>query len=58
MEDRLRLGQFTTQRQGTKFVETWVDGYAFADLIKWVKQDGCRFLFIYTCSIVGFLVIV
>ncbi|XP_041478196.1 serine/threonine-protein kinase tousled-like 2 [Lytechinus variegatus] len=34
MEDRLRLGQFTTQRQGAKFVETWNDGYAFTDLVK------------------------
>ncbi|XP_071495579.1 serine/threonine-protein kinase tousled-like 2 isoform X1 [Diadema antillarum] len=38
MEDRLRLGQFTTQRQGAKFVEAWNDGYAFADLIK--RQEG------------------
>lgn len=34
MENRLRLGQFTTQRQGAQFVETWCDGYAFTDLIK------------------------
>ena len=36
MENRLRLGQFVTQRQGASFVENWVDGYAFTDLIKWV----------------------
>ena len=34
MENRLRLGQFTTQRQGASFVENWVDGYAFTDLTK------------------------
>ncbi|XP_038044627.1 serine/threonine-protein kinase tousled-like 2 [Patiria miniata] len=34
MENRLRLGQFTTKRQGAQFVETWQDGYAFTDLIK------------------------
>ena len=33
MENRLRLGQFTTQRQGAQFVEQWVDGYAFTNLI-------------------------
>ena len=34
MENRLRLGQFVTQRQGASFVENWVDGYAFTDIIK------------------------
>ncbi|XP_064648200.1 serine/threonine-protein kinase tousled-like 2 isoform X2 [Lineus longissimus] len=34
MENRLRLGQFVTQRQGATFVENWTDGYAFTDLIK------------------------
>jgi len=34
MENRLRLGQFVTQRQGASFVENWVDGYAFTDLSK------------------------
>ncbi|XP_071812805.1 serine/threonine-protein kinase tousled-like 2 isoform X2 [Apostichopus japonicus] len=34
MENRLRLGQFATQRQGAQFVETWSDGYAFTDLMK------------------------
>ena len=34
MENRLRLGQFTTKRQGAQFVETWQDGYAFTNLIK------------------------
>lgn len=38
MENRLRLGQFVTQRQGASFVENWVDGYAFADLVK--QQEG------------------
>ncbi|CAM4939423.1 unnamed protein product [Rotaria socialis] len=31
MENRLRLGQFVTQRQGTSFVEQWVDGFDFLD---------------------------
>ncbi|XP_074659089.1 serine/threonine-protein kinase tousled-like 1 [Tubulanus polymorphus] len=34
MENRLRLGQFTTIRQGATFVENWVDGYAFTDLMR------------------------
>lgn len=31
MENRLRLGQFVTQRQGTTYVEQWVDGFDFLD---------------------------
>lgn len=34
MENRLRLGQFQTQRQGASFVENWTDGYAFTDIIR------------------------
>ncbi|XP_064613598.1 serine/threonine-protein kinase tousled-like 2 [Liolophura sinensis] len=34
MENRLRLGQFVTQRQGATFVENWVDGWAFTDLMR------------------------
>ncbi|XP_077977974.1 serine/threonine-protein kinase tousled-like 2 [Glandiceps talaboti] len=34
MENRLRLGQFTTQRQGASFVESWQDGFSFTDLMK------------------------
>ncbi|XP_077555242.1 tousled-like kinase isoform X2 [Haemaphysalis longicornis] len=37
MQNRLRLGQFVTQRQGASFVENWVDGYAFNDLLR--KQE-------------------
>ncbi|XP_022258268.1 serine/threonine-protein kinase tousled-like 1 [Limulus polyphemus] len=37
MQNRLRLGQFVTQRQGASFVENWVDGHAFTELIK--KQE-------------------
>ncbi|XP_077514764.1 tousled-like kinase isoform X7 [Amblyomma americanum] len=37
MQNRLRLGQFVTQRQGASFVENWVDGYAFTDLLR--KQE-------------------
>lgn len=34
MQNRLKLGQFVTQRQGATFVENWVDGYAFNEIIK------------------------
>ena len=34
MENRLRLGQFVTQRQGATFVENWVDGSSFNDIMK------------------------
>jgi len=37
MQNRLRLGQFVTQRQGASFVENWVDGHAFTELMK--KQE-------------------
>jgi tousled-like kinase len=37
MQNRLRLGQFVTQRQGASFVESWNDGHAFTELIK--KQE-------------------
>ncbi|KAG8199492.1 hypothetical protein JTE90_009339 [Oedothorax gibbosus] len=37
MQNRLRLGQFITQRQGASFAENWVDGFAFTELIK--KQE-------------------
>lgn len=37
MQNRLRLGQFVTQRQGASFVENWVDGHSFTELIK--KQE-------------------
>ena len=29
MQNRLRLGQFVTQRVGATFQENWTDGYAF-----------------------------
>ncbi|TGZ46893.1 hypothetical protein CRM22_011069 [Opisthorchis felineus] len=32
MEDRLRLGQFITQRQGAHFEEKWVEGSRFREL--------------------------
>lgn len=34
MQNRLRLGQFVTQRVGATFQENWTDGYAFQDLSK------------------------
>jgi hypothetical protein len=37
MENRLRLGQFVTQRQGATFVENWTDGIAFTDISKYVE---------------------
>ena len=30
MENRFRLGQFVTQRQGMTFVEQWIDGFEFS----------------------------
>lgn len=35
MQDRLRLGHFTTVRHGASFTEQWTDGYAFQNLIKY-----------------------
>ena len=32
MQNRLRLGQFVTQRVGAQFQENWTDGYAFQKL--------------------------
>uniref|UniRef100_A0AAY4B6N3 non-specific serine/threonine protein kinase n=1 Tax=Denticeps clupeoides TaxID=299321 RepID=A0AAY4B6N3_9TELE len=34
MQDRLRLGHFTTVRHGASFTEQWTDGYAFQNLVK------------------------
>uniref|UniRef100_A0AAY4AYK8 Tousled like kinase 1 n=1 Tax=Denticeps clupeoides TaxID=299321 RepID=A0AAY4AYK8_9TELE len=34
MQDRLRLGHFTTVRHGAPFTKQWTDGYAFQNLIK------------------------
>uniref|UniRef100_A0AAY4EDZ0 non-specific serine/threonine protein kinase n=1 Tax=Denticeps clupeoides TaxID=299321 RepID=A0AAY4EDZ0_9TELE len=42
MQDRLRLGHFTTVRHGASYTEQWSDGYAFQNLIKqqeWVNQQ-------------------
>lgn len=38
MENRLRLGQFVTQRQGLTFVEQWIDGYEFSDKQRMKEQ--------------------
>uniref|UniRef100_A0A5K3F758 Protein kinase domain-containing protein n=1 Tax=Mesocestoides corti TaxID=53468 RepID=A0A5K3F758_MESCO len=32
MDNRLRLGQFVTQRQGVHFEEKWIEGYRFKEL--------------------------
>ena len=34
MQERLRLGHFTTVRHGASFTEQWTDGYAFQNLVK------------------------
>ncbi|KAB7503492.1 Serine/threonine-protein kinase tousled-like 2 [Armadillidium nasatum] len=34
MQNRLRLGQFVTQRVGASFQENWQDGFAFQDITK------------------------
>ncbi|XP_077071256.1 serine/threonine-protein kinase tousled-like 1 isoform X1 [Siphateles boraxobius] len=42
MQDRLRLGHFTTVRHGASFTEQWTDGYAFQNLVKqqeWIIQQ-------------------
>ncbi|KAG5283655.1 hypothetical protein AALO_G00044500 [Alosa alosa] len=42
MQDRLRLGQFTTVRHGASYTEQWSDGYAFQKLVKqqeWINQQ-------------------
>lgn len=36
MQNRLRLGQFVTQRVGAQFQENWTDGYAFQELSRYV----------------------
>ncbi|XP_053565368.1 serine/threonine-protein kinase tousled-like 1 [Bombina bombina] len=41
MQDRLRLGHFTSVRHGASFTEQWTDGFAFQNLVKqqeWVNQ--------------------
>ncbi|XP_028989122.1 serine/threonine-protein kinase tousled-like 2 isoform X1 [Betta splendens] len=37
MQDRLRLGHFSSVRHGASFTEQWTDGFAFQNLIK--QQD-------------------
>ena len=37
MQDRLRLGHFTTVRHGASFTEQWTDGYAFQNLVKYAS---------------------
>ncbi|XP_059351937.1 serine/threonine-protein kinase tousled-like 2 isoform X3 [Daphnia carinata] len=40
MQNRLRLGQFVTQRVGATFQENWTDGYAFQELAKRQEELG------------------
>jgi tousled-like kinase len=40
MSNRLRLGQFVTQRVGASFQENWTDGYAFQELAKRQEEIG------------------
>ncbi|CAG02645.1 unnamed protein product, partial [Tetraodon nigroviridis] len=42
MQDRLRLGHFTTVRHGASFTEQWTDGYAFQNLIKQQERVGAQ----------------
>lgn len=35
MQNRLRLGQFVTQRVGAQFQENWTDGHAFQELTRY-----------------------
>ncbi|KAL2101798.1 hypothetical protein ACEWY4_003559 [Coilia grayii] len=42
MQDRLRLGHFTTVRHGASFTEQWTDGYAFQNLIKQQERINCE----------------
>ncbi|XP_067108408.1 serine/threonine-protein kinase tousled-like 1 isoform X2 [Osmerus mordax] len=42
MQERLRLGHFTTVRHGASFTEQWTDGFAFQNLVKqqeWINQQ-------------------
>lgn len=41
MQNRLRLGQFVTQRVGATFQENWTDGHAFQELAR------CLFRYFY-----------
>ncbi|CAG0912418.1 unnamed protein product [Notodromas monacha] len=40
MQNRLRLGQFVTQRVGATYQENWQDGYAFQELSK--RQENMQ----------------
>lgn len=40
MQNRLRLGQFVTQRVGATFQENWTDGYAFQELARRQEEIG------------------
>lgn len=51
MQNRLRLGQFVTQRVGATFQENWTDGYAFQELTRYsffrlALLRGCSIIFI------------
>jgi hypothetical protein len=43
MQDRLRLGHFTTVRHGASFTEQWTDGFAFQNLVKLVIVKFFKF---------------
>lgn len=44
MQNRLRLGQFVTQRVGATFQENWTDGYAFQELARYVSSNILNFI--------------
>lgn len=55
MQDRLRLGHFTTVRHGASFTEQWTDGYAFQNLIKSARKHASTCLhFVYSAFTVMF----
>ena len=44
MQNRLRLGQFVTQRVGATFQENWTDGYAFQELTRYLMNIYLQFI--------------
>lgn len=44
MQNRLRLGQFVTQRVGATFQENWTDGHAFQELARFVFPSTTKYL--------------
>lgn len=49
MQDRLRLGHFTTVRHGASFTEQWTDGFAFQNLVKLVMVTFFNCVYVCAC---------